>query len=145
MTTRRGAAFVFAACIALGACRPDAEIEVAHAYLERPLPGTQVSAGYFEIRNHGDAPVTLTGADSAAARKIELHEHVLDGDMMRRREVASVAIAPGERIAFAPGGRHLMIFDVDLAKPPVVIRFTFADHAPIAVEFAVHDRTGGSG
>ena len=142
---RFAAVWIVAACAALGACRPDAEIEVAHAYLERPLPGTQVSAGYFEIQNHGDAPVTLTGADSAAARKIELHEHVLDGDMMRMRELARVPIAPGERIAFAPGGRHLMIFDLDLAATPVVIRFTFADHAPITVEFAVHDRTGERG
>jgi len=132
-------------CIALGACHAGSEIEVDHAYLERPLPGTSVSAGYFEIQNHGDATVTLTGAESASARRIELHEHVLDGDMMRMRALTSLAIAPGQRIAFAPGGRHLMIFDVDVAQPPVVIRFTFADHAPIAVEFAVRDRTGGGG
>ena len=138
-------ALAVAACIALAACRPDGEIEVRNAYLERPLPGTTVSAGYFEIENHGDAAVMLTGAAGDSARAIELHEHVLDGDMMRMRKLDAVVLTPGQRIAFEPGGRHLMIFDLDAQHTPVVIRLTFADHAPVAVEFAVRDRTGGGG
>jgi copper(I)-binding protein len=62
------------------------------------------------------------------------------------RKLDQVSIGAGERVAFAPGGRHLMIYDLDpSARSPVVIRFTFADHAPVAVEFAIRDRAGAGG
>jgi len=144
---RSGAhALALAALFTLGACRGGSEIDVRDAYVERAVPGTSVSAGYFDMQNHGDAAIALIGASCDAARAIELHEHVLDGDMMRMRKLDSVSIGAGERVTFAPGGRHLMIFDLDPnARSPVVIRFTFADHAPVAVEFAVRDRAGADG
>jgi len=147
MTAAR--AITAAALLALAACNGRGDVEVTGAYVERALPGSSVSAGYFVVQNRSAAAVTLTGADSASATAVELHEHVLDGDMMRMRKLDSVPLAPGERTAFAPGGRHLMIYGLDAAGAPadekVVIRLTFADHPPIAVEFAVRERTGESG
>ena len=93
------------------ACSPPREdIEVARAYVRPPVAGGDVAVGYLDIENHGAAPVRLVGARTPSARRIEIHTHVHDGDMMRMRKLDALAIAPGERVRLEPGGDHLMLF-----------------------------------
>ena len=66
-------------------------------------------AGYVSLRNAGDAPLTIVGADSAAFRSVSLHESVEEGGVERMHALDRFAIVPGRSVTFAPGGKHLML------------------------------------
>ena len=83
--------------------------------------------------------VTLVAVRGGAARTIELHEHIHEGDVMRMRRVeGGVAIAAGETKAFTPGGHHIML--IGLTAPlkeggrfPLTLEFEGADEVPVEV------------
>lgn len=70
--------------------------------------------GYMSIRNAGPAD-RIVAARTPAARVVELHSHICDGDVMRMRPVAAIELPAGEEIRLAPGGLHLML--IGLAAP----------------------------
>jgi len=89
------------------------------------VPG-RPAAGYFELRIEGDRGA-LVSVTSPQAGRVEMHETRMSGTMSSMRPVRRVAVRNGENLVFAPGGRHLMIYDLD----PVVRPggdFTFVLH-----------------
>lgn len=75
------------------------------------LPGAKATAGYFTLTNHSDKAIELTGVSSKAFAKVEIHEHVMEDDMMSMRQVTkNIVIAPHQSVSFTPGGYHLMLF-----------------------------------
>jgi hypothetical protein len=65
--------------------------------------------GYAQLRNTGDAPVTVTGADSTDFRDVSLHESVEDNGVAHMHPLGKFSIAPGESVTFAPAGKHFML------------------------------------
>jgi copper(I)-binding protein len=61
------------------------------------------------IRNPGPAADRIVSARTPAARTVELHTHIRDGDVMRMRPVPAIDLPPGQEVRFAPGGLHLML------------------------------------
>ncbi|MCJ2177725.1 copper chaperone PCu(A)C [Novosphingobium album (ex Hu et al. 2023)] len=108
------------------------------------------AAAYFSVRNDGAANATLAGVHVAGAAKAEMHK--TEGGTMS--PVDSVEIAPGTTIEFAPGGYHVMAFELsDSLKPgsTTELTFTFSDgdkvSMPVRIERmgdGMHDH-GGSG
>jgi copper(I)-binding protein len=95
-------------------------------------------AGYLTIANHGAAPDRLLSASSPAARSVELHTHIHEGEVMRMRPVSAIEIPPGQTVTLRPGGLHLML--VGLARPlrqgetvPVTLRFERAGEVPMTL------------
>jgi len=66
-------------------------------------------AGYCEIRNTGAEAVVVTGAQSASFDEVSLHETVQNKGRASMRLLDTVEIAPGEKVIFSPGGKHLML------------------------------------
>lgn len=90
-----------------------AELQV-RAVWARPTLGNQtVGAAYMTITNESNISRTLVAASAPVAGRIELHthEHGEDG-MMRMRQLEQLEIPAGKRVRFAPGGHHLMLFDL---------------------------------
>jgi len=75
-----------------------------------PVPG-RPAAGYLTLRIEGDKGA-LVSVTSPQAGRIELHETMRDGNMSRMRAIPRIPVRDGERLVFAPGGRHLMLFDI---------------------------------
>lgn len=76
----------------------------------RPTPpGAATGAGYMVLTNTGDDADRLVGASSEVCDRVELHTHLMDNGVMRMRQVPSVELPPGESVAIAPGGLHLML------------------------------------
>jgi hypothetical protein len=116
--------------LALAACTPPAgeAIKIEHAVFAPPIGVSGVGAGYFTLQNNGPADELLS-ASSPAASAIEFHETVMEGGMMSMRRLEKVDLPAGGIVAFAPGGRHLMLFGVkpDLAAgSSVIVTLTFA-------------------
>lgn len=90
-----------------------ANISVTDAWVRATVSGQQVGGAYMQIRSDADA--RLLSVSSPAVPRVEIHEMKMDGDVMRMRELKSVALPKGKTIALAPGGRHLML--MNLKKP----------------------------
>jgi periplasmic copper chaperone A len=80
------------------------------------VPG-RPAAGYFELRIEGDRGA-LVSVTSPQAGRIEMHETMSSGSMSSMRPLQRIAVRDGDNLVFAPGGRHLMIYDVDPAVRP---------------------------
>lgn len=88
------------------------ELRVENAWA-RATPGSLKSgAAYLTIANGGSQPDRLLAAASPVAGHAALHTHAMDGGVARMRPLASLPLAPGERVTLAPGGRHIMLMQL---------------------------------
>ena len=71
------------------------------------------SAAYFKVMNHSDKADRLVGAKADVSRLVQIHTHIMDGDIMRMRKVeGGVEVPAGGTIEFKPGGFHIMLIDL---------------------------------
>jgi copper(I)-binding protein len=103
--------FLTATLLMLGASNASAEgrLVIDAAWIRSAPPGAMMLAGYASLRNDGDAPVVVNGADSVDFGSVSLHESVEEGGVARMRALGRVEIKPGASVLFAPGGKHLML------------------------------------
>jgi copper(I)-binding protein len=109
----RRARTAFALCLVLAACAgtSDAPVRVDDAWIRALPEGVTATAGYFTIENRSDAPRTLTVVSSPQFARVELHETRMEDGIARMRPLDALPLPPGERVALAPGGLHLMLLD----------------------------------
>ena len=74
------------------------------------VPG-RPAAGYFDYRVAGDRGALISVSSPQAAR-VEMHETMNMGTMSEMRALERIPVRDGETLRFAPGGRHLMLFDI---------------------------------
>lgn len=110
--------------LALAGCGKPAAVSVDGAWIRLPAVPGRPGAAYFTLHS-GAADATLIAVASSRARKAELHESMANG----MRAVASVVLPAGGIASFAPGGRHVMLFDLDPRLPP-------GSSAPLTLRFA---------
>jgi len=108
------------------------------------LPGAN-SAVYLEIRNRGPAPDRLLGGETPVAVGVEIHESVLEGDIMRMRRVEGVDL-PGEAVVeLRPGGLHIMLLDLReplLEGDTLSLTLTFQEAPPVSIRVPVQGGVG---
>lgn len=102
---------VLAPAVALSA---DA-IRVIDPWARATVPGQKVGGVYMVIVSPRDA--RLAGVSSPAAGAAELHSMTMDGGTMRMRAVEALDLPAGTPVKLAPGGYHVMLFDL---KKPLV-------------------------
>ena len=72
-------------------------------------PKAGATAGYGIIHNHGDKDDKLISAHASFAKKTEIHEMILDGDVMRMRAIdGGLVIAAKSATELKKGGMHIM-------------------------------------
>jgi len=111
----------------------------------RWLPGDLPMAGYFVITSQAPDSLRLVGATSPAFGGVMVHRSVEEDGMARMMHVDGVDLAPGQSLAFAPGGYHLMLMNRTRElhtgeEVPVTLRF--GDGQTLVVSFRV---TGAQG
>lgn len=87
------------------------DLTVSEPRTAPPLPGTDMMAGYLTLTNEQSAPVTVTGATSDEFGRVSLHRSIEEDGQSRMEPVESLTVEPGSSVAFAPGGRHLMLHE----------------------------------
>lgn len=126
--------------IAAACAQAAGRLTVEDAWIRAAPPGAMMLAGYMVLGNAGDAPVVVTAADSDAFGDVSMHRTVEERGVARMRPLERVAVAPGQRVAFAPGGMHLMLMQPKRALRPgdrVTIRLRQVDGTATPVEFTV--------
>lgn len=80
----------------------------------RALPPTQpVTAAYVTITNQGVAPIALSGARIEGAGRVEIHTTRQVDGLLRMEQLSTLLVEPGQAQSLAPGGAHLMLFDLE--------------------------------
>jgi copper(I)-binding protein len=113
------------------------EATIENAYVRLPAVPGRPGAGYFRLEATEDLGA-LTGVTSPRAGRIEMHETMTSGGMASMRPIERVAA--GEEIRFEPGGRHLMLFEIDpkvQAGGKIQLSFQFEHGKPVPVEAEV--------
>lgn len=87
------------------------------AWVRSMPPGTQVAAAYGAVTNQGDGVVTVTGVTSSLNTSAMMHDSVTEGEQRKMIHLPSLAIESGAQLSFQPGGKHIMLMNVD---PPLV-------------------------
>ena len=90
---------------------PDAPpgITLSDARIQLPLVSGRPAAAYFTVSQANGAPRKVVGVAVELAGRAEMHE-TRGGTMA---PVSAVEVGPGKTIKFAPGGYHVMLFDLD--------------------------------
>lgn len=73
----------------------------------RPAAQGDNSAVYFVIRS--SAADEILSVSSQIAEAAEMHESMMNGDVMQMHQLESVPLGAGEQVTFEPGGLHIML------------------------------------
>jgi periplasmic copper chaperone A len=127
-----GLAAIMALVLAAPASAEDVkagDLVITQAWTRATPNGAKIAGGYLTIENKGTAPDRLLGGSGAVAGKIEVHEMSMDNGVMKMRPLdKGLTIDPGKMVKLAPGGYHLMMFDL---KNPL----KQGDKVPLTLDF----------
>jgi copper(I)-binding protein len=103
---------LFAATFFIG-CSQDNSKEpsliISDAYINIPLEGQIMSAGYFKFTNNSQSNLRITGV-SCLNLDVSIHKTLIAKDgKMKMRRVFEIEVKPGDSHFFQPGSDHLMI------------------------------------
>lgn len=90
-------------------------LHIDHPHARETIGQMRMSAGYLVISNEGETADRLIAVESDQARVIELHTHDMKDGVARMYKVDAIEVPAGGTATLAPGGNHLMIFDVTRA------------------------------
>ena len=103
----------------------------------RSLPGKAPAGGYFTVQNNTSRDVTITGASSDACGMLMIHQSSNKGGMSGMMMMDEVKVPAGGKVAFAPGGYHLMCEQPKMkigGKVPVTLHLAGGNSATVAFE-----------
>lgn len=106
------------------------DLVVSQPWSQELPPNAPTVAAYFVIHNQGQQADRLLSVDTPVAAKAELHEHVMQGDLMKMQQVQSVAVPAGKDLTFAPMAYHVMLLGL---KDRSVLRD--GEHFPLTLNF----------
>ncbi len=105
------------------------DLVITQAWTRATPNGAKIGSGYFTVENKGTAADRLIGVSADIAGKVEVHEMAMKNGVMTMRPLdKGLAIDPGKNVKLAPGGNHLMMFDL---KSPL----KQGDAVPVTLEF----------
>jgi hypothetical protein len=107
----------------------DDTITIKDGYIKSSIPGSDITAAYMTITNNSKQIVSLQKITSPLSDRIEIHQHTMEGGMMRMRQVKSLNINANSQVVLAPHGLHLMIFSLKKI-------INTADNAPLTLYFS---------
>lgn len=116
--------------LALSGCLKPSEISIDDAWVRLAAVKGNPAAAYFTV--HGGATdATIIAAYSDVSIRSEMHDSMGAGGMASMKPLASVRVPAGGEVRFEPGGKHVMLFDMNPGiKPggrPVLLTLSFAD------------------
>lgn len=121
---------LFVAAMLLAGCAPKKQLYVNHAWVRLAAVEGRPAAAYFTVHG-GPTDATLISVSTPVAIKSEMHEtEATPGGGTTMTAVRSLPIPASGTVEFAPGGKHVMLFDVNPGIKPgmgMTFTFTFAD------------------
>jgi copper(I)-binding protein len=105
------------------------DLVITQAWSRATPGGAKIGGGYLTIENKGSTPDRLTGGSADVAGNVQVHQMTMNNGVMTMRPLdKGLAIEPGKTVTLAPGGYHLMLFDLKSPLKP-------GDKLPVTLEF----------
>ena len=131
---------LLAAGLALAGCgTPREDVWVDGAWVRLGAVRGRPAAAYFTIHG-GPTARTLINVTTDVTLRSEMHETMARGSMSSMTPLASIIIPADAAVAFKPGGRHVMLFDVNPGITPgsaITLTLTFGDGTRIVQDAKV--------
>ena len=113
---------------------PDAPLVASDVVIKKPLPGMRMSAGYINLRNDSDDPITITGVASPQFESVQVHETIIEDGISRMIELGELSIPPASTVTLEPGGKHLMLMRPTGNLDTVTLEFRSGDLVVLRVD-----------
>lgn len=102
----------------LAACEPKSGVEtslktdvkITDSWVRENAPGQSVGAAYMTLNSPQDS--TLVYVETPAAGSVEIHSMRMENNVMKMRMLEELSLKAGKPEKLAPGGFHLMLFDL---------------------------------
>jgi periplasmic copper chaperone A len=118
-------------------------LHIEHPWTWNTPPGAKVGGAFMRLHNMGKTADRLVSAESPAAGKTEIHNHLTENGVMKMRAVPHIEMAPGQSVALKPGSFHIMFFDLKQTfkvGDRIPLTLTFEKAGKTTVEVMVEDR-----
>jgi copper(I)-binding protein len=99
-----------ALCLFAAASLAQAQVTIKDAWVRGTVPQQKASGAFMQLSAEKD--VRLVAAKSSVAHVVEIHEMVMDKDVMKMRQIPGLDIVPGRVLELKPGGYHVMLIDL---------------------------------
>lgn len=134
-------AFLPIAAIMLVSCAPEPELRIDDAYVRLAATPKNPAAAYFMVVG-GPKADRLMDVSSPVVIRTEMHESMAgSGGMMSMKPIeGGIDVPAGSGIEFKPGGKHVMMFNVNPGIIPprtLPMIFTFRSGERISVDARV--------
>lgn len=106
------------------------DIMAHHTYARATPPTAVTSAVFGEFMNRGEQERYIVSATTEAAGKVELHDVIKEGEVMKMRQIDRITIPAKGKVELKPGSLHIMLFDLKqpLAENQEIdVQLTFAN------------------
>ncbi len=116
------------------------DLVITQAWSRATPGGAKVAGGYLTIENKGSVADRLIGGWGDLTDRIEVHQMTTSNGVMTMRALdKGLVIEPGKTVRLAPGGYHLMMFDLKSPlkqgdKVPVVLEFEKAGKVKLSFD-----------
>ncbi len=104
---------LLAALWALGA---QAQTTVKDPWVRGTVAGQKATGLFAQVTSASGGK--LVAATSPVAGVVEIHEMVMDGNVMKMRAVAGLDLPAGKAVDLKPGGYHVMLMDLKQELKP---------------------------
>ena len=99
-----------AAVLLAWASAGQAQVQVKDAWARPAVQGQSATGAFMSLTSADGA--RLVGVSSSVAGVVEIHEMVMDGNVMKMRAVPGIDLPPGRSVELKPGGYHVMLMDL---------------------------------
>ena len=133
--------FAFSLAALALAAAANAQVTVKDPWVRATVPQQKATGAFMQLTAAQD--VKLVAGSSPVAGVVEIHEMVMDNNVMKMREVpGGLPLSAGKTVDLKPGGYHVMLMDLKapLAKGstvPVTLTFKNAQGAESKLELQV--------
>lgn len=124
----------------LAGCQPPAQLLVEKAYVQLSPVKDNPSVLYFTVRG-GPQDTELRSVSSRSVLRVEMHETVEENGMSMMRPLDRAPVPSRGKVAFEPGGKHVMVWGVDPAAQKAgkaEFVFTFSTGEKIAADAVIN-------
>jgi copper(I)-binding protein len=131
-----------------GDAQVETGVEVTHENLlikniwGRPGIEGENAAAFMTLMNKGEASERLIGIHADVANAVEIHESIIENDVMKMQQVeGGIEIPAGEDVQIKPGGYHVMFIGLtkDIKEgDSYPLKLQFEKSGEVEVEVQVH-------
>ncbi len=98
------------ASILLAAANAHAQVTVDEPWVRATVAQQQATGAFMRLSSKADS--ALVQAESPAAQHVEIHEMIMENDVMKMRQIPRLALPAGQAVELKPGGYHIMLIDL---------------------------------